>query len=78
MAKRLLLLSGALLIAAMSGGWNVHGVGVAPEPAPPSYPDWRVALTGIPCDKIVKDGKDLKVIGPVTSRGPELARDINF
>lgn len=64
MIKRVQLLVGALLVAATSGGW-IHGI----SPPPPRYANWKQVAQDVPCDKVAKDGHDVKVIGPLIVDG---------
>ena len=56
-----MLCAGALLRAVTSGAW-IHG-------SPPRYANWREALANISCQNILKDSKELKVIGPLIVDG---------
>lgn len=53
----------ALLAASPAAAGFLHGS------AMPSYPDWAQVARNWPCDKIQKEGKDVKIIGPLIVAG---------
>jgi hypothetical protein len=54
------LLCGCLIAAAVSAGW-IHGSA--------GYADWKAVAADAPCNTFEKDGRDVKVIGPITVDG---------
>ena len=57
------VLCGYLIAAAISAGWT-HGS--APVP---NYANWKQVAEDIPCNKVEKDGGDVRVIGPFVVDG---------
>jgi hypothetical protein len=62
--NRLSVLAGGLVMGVILGGWT-HGSAV------PSFEGatWKDALAKVPCQDVVKDGKDLKIAGIIVVDG---------
>jgi hypothetical protein len=63
--NQLAQLAAGLLMAVILGGWLHHGS------PPPSFEGatWKEALAKVPCQDVVKDGKDLKITGIIVVDG---------
>ena len=52
------------IAAAVSAGWTHGGLRSVPE-----YASWEKVAADAPCNTLEKDGRDVKVVGPITVDG---------